>query len=139
MAEPTPAAPTLGYVIFYVREVAASLEFYERAFGLTRRFFQDDDGKAYGELETGAARIAFASVPLATGLIGSDPQLSDPAKPPLAVEIALLTQDVDALYARAVAAGATAVAAPAVKPWGQTVAYVRDRDGHLVEICTPIG
>jgi hypothetical protein len=24
------------------------------------------------------------------------------------------------------------------KPWGQTVGYVRDPDGFLVEICSPI-
>jgi lactoylglutathione lyase len=29
--------------------------------------------------------------------------------------------------------------APTKKPWGQTVAYVRDLDGHLVELCTPMG
>lgn len=46
-------APALGYVILYVRDVPASLAFYENAFGLTRRFFHDDEGKAYGELETG--------------------------------------------------------------------------------------
>ena len=39
---------------------------------------------------------------------------------------------------RAVKAGATAVSEPAAKPWGQTVAYLRDKDGHLVELCTPL-
>jgi len=50
----------------------------------------------------------------------------------------LVTSDVPALYARAVKAGATAVSEPATKPWGQTVAYLRDKDGHLVELCTPL-
>ena len=27
---------------------------------------------------------------------------------------------------------------PATKPWGQTVAYLRDNSGFLVEICTPM-
>ncbi len=31
-------------------------------------------------------------------------------------------------------AGVTKTAGPKVKPWGQTVAYVRDPDGVLVEI-----
>jgi len=30
--------PSLGYVILYVNDVAASLAFYEKAFGLARRF-----------------------------------------------------------------------------------------------------
>src|SRR6185436_1232089 len=56
---------SLGYVILYVKDVSASLAFYEKAFGLSRRFFNDDNGKAYGELETGAARLAFASLQMA--------------------------------------------------------------------------
>jgi lactoylglutathione lyase len=55
---------------------------------------------------------------------------------PFGVEIALVVEDVPAAYARATAAGAAAVLEPVVKPWGQTVAYVRDGDGALVELCT---
>src|SRR4029078_10044571 len=55
----------LGYAIFFVKDVYASLAFYEQAFGLSRRFFSDDHGKAYGELETGAACLAFASLEMA--------------------------------------------------------------------------
>jgi len=43
--------PSLGYVILYVNDVASSLAFYEKAFALARRFFHDDNGKTYGELE----------------------------------------------------------------------------------------
>lgn len=35
-------------------------------------------------------------------------------------------------------AGATSVSEPATKPWKQTVAYLRAKDGHLVELCTPL-
>ena len=56
---------SLGYVILYVDDVAGTLAFYEEAFGLRRRFFNDDNGMAYGELETGATRLAFASFKLA--------------------------------------------------------------------------
>jgi uncharacterized glyoxalase superfamily protein PhnB len=55
-----------------------------------------------------------------------------------AVEVALVTPDVQAAYERAVKAGALPARPPKQKPWGQTVAYVRDRDGVLVELCTPI-
>ena len=130
--------PTLGYVILYVKDVAASLVFYEKAFGLTRRFFHDDNGKAYGELETGATRLAFASVALATEHLKQPVVAAAPNQAPLGVEIALTTPDVPALFERAVKAGATAVSAPATKPWGQTVAYVRDNCGFLVELCTPM-
>jgi lactoylglutathione lyase len=61
-----------------------------------------------------------------------------PTSTPQASEIAFVSADVHAIYTRAVNAGAIAYAEPASKPWGQVVAYVRDIDGHLVEICTPI-
>jgi uncharacterized glyoxalase superfamily protein PhnB len=129
---------SLGYVILFVKDVPASLDFYEKAFGLSRRFFHDDHGKAYGELETGTARLAFASLELAKEQLKTEVVTASTNSPPLAFEIALVTTDVPALYARAVSAGATAVNEPATKPWGQTVAYLRDKDGHLVELCTPL-
>jgi lactoylglutathione lyase len=45
---------------------------------------------------------------------------------------------VKALYDKAVAAGAEKVEAPNDKPWGQLVSYVRDPDGNLVNICSPV-
>lgn len=128
----------LGYVILYVEDVEASLAFYERAFGLARRFFHDEEGKAYGELETGGTRLSFASLGLVASHFSHQPRIAAPGEPPLGFEIALTTTDVQALYDRALAAGATAEAAPETKPWGQTVAYVRDNRGFLVELCTPM-
>jgi lactoylglutathione lyase len=130
--------PSLGYVILYVNDVAASLAFYEKAFGLTRRFFNDADGKAYGELETGAARLAFASIALAEEHLKQKITPAALDKAPLGVEFALTTSDVKELFVRAVNAGATIVSEPETKPWGQIVAYLRDNSGHLVELCTPI-
>ncbi len=138
--EKTMNAPSvsLGYVVLYVKDVSASLKFYEEAFGLTRRFFNDDHGKAYGELETGAARLAFYSLELANEHSKQGIAVATSDKGPLGFEISLVTSDVPALYARAVKAGATAVSAPEAKPWGQTVAYLRDKDGHLVALGTPL-
>lgn len=137
MPASTPAL-TLGYVILYVQDVAASLAFYEQAFGLARRFFHDDHGKAYGELETGATRLAFVSLALARDNLQPAPTAASRATPPQAAEIAFVTPEVKAAYDQAVAAGALALTPPAAKPWGQIVAYVRDPDGHLVELCSPL-
>src|SRR5207244_13566858 len=104
----TPSV-SLGYVILYVKDVSASLAFYEEAFGLARRFFNDDNGKAYGELETGAGRLAFASLELANAHLKQEIVAASLDKPPLGFEIALVTPDVPALYARALNAGAPAV------------------------------
>ena len=129
---------SLGYVILYVKDVSASLAFYEKAFGLSRRFFHDDNGKAYGELDTGAARLAFASLQLVNEHLNQPVTAASSNQPPLGFEVALTTSDVAALYARAIKAGAMPVSEPATKPWGQTVAYLRDMDGILVELCTPM-
>jgi len=131
-------SPSLGYVILYVKDVPATMAFYEKAFGLARRFFHDDNGKAYGELETGAARLSFASLALAQDHLKQEVVAASPDKPPLGFEIALLTANVPESYAQAIKAGAIPVTEPAVKPWGQTIAYVRDTNGYLIELCTPM-
>ncbi len=133
----TPSV-SLGYVVLYVKDVSATLAFYEKAFALSRRFYNDDNGKAYGELETGAARLAFYSLELAKTQLKQGFVATSPNEAPLGFEIVLVTPDVPALYARAMKAGATTVSEPEVKPWGQTVACLRDKDGHLVELCTPL-
>jgi lactoylglutathione lyase len=134
----TSPSVSLGYVILFVKDVSASLAFYEKAFGLSRRFFNDDQGKAYGELETGAACLAFVSFELASEHLNGKFAAAAPDQLPLGAEIALVTSDVPALYARAVKAGAVSVSEPVKKPWGQTVALLRDNAGHLVELCTPL-
>ena len=35
-------------------------------------------------------------------------------------------------------AGAQVVQEPEAMPWGQTTAYVADKNGFLIEICTPV-
>ena len=134
----TTPSVSLGYVILYVKDVSATLDFYKEAFGLSIRFFNDDNGMAYGELETGAARLAFASLTLANLHLQQEVVAASPDKPPLGFEVALVTTDVPALFTQAVKAGATVLSEPSVKPWGQTVAYLRDTDGHIVELCTAL-
>ena len=48
-----------GYAIAYVLDVEATITFWEQAFGLKRRMVVE--GGEYGELETGATRLAFAA------------------------------------------------------------------------------
>jgi len=127
----------LGYVIVYVPDVAASLSFFERAFGLQRRFLHESG--AYGELATGTTRLAFASHDVASSNLPTGYIKASEASQPLGVEIGFVTEDVAAAHARAVAAGATEIAPPKRKPWEQVVSYVRAPDGSLVELCTPVG
>jgi catechol 2,3-dioxygenase-like lactoylglutathione lyase family enzyme len=50
-----------------------------------------------------------------------------------------VTDQVEAAHAKALAHGATELAAPVAKPWGQVVSYVRAPDGCLIELCSPMG
>jgi lactoylglutathione lyase len=125
-----------GYTIIYVPDVASSLDFFERAFGLKRRFLHES---GYGELETGATTLGFATHQLGRSNFPAGYVEASTSKLPLGMEIALVTETVAEAHARAVAAGATSVREPVVKPWGQTVSYVRCPDGTLVELCSPMG
>ncbi len=60
-------------------------------------------------------------------------------QPPAGCEIVFTTPDVAAAYDKALKSGATDVSAPQQKPWGQTVAYIRDPNGLLIELASPIG
>ena len=124
----------LGYTILYVQDVPATLTFYEAAFGLKTRFLHESGD--YGELETGSTALAFSAHSLMQQL-GKNPQTANAHAP--SFEIALCTPDVPAALARAIAAGAKAMRPVEVMPWGQTIAYVADTNGFLVELCTPMG
>jgi len=128
-----------AYTIIYVPDVPTSLHFFEAAFGLGTRFLHESG--AYGELDTGANGTVLAFVDHATARdsVQHDYVRADQSAAPLGMEIGFTVDDVPAAFARAVAAGATALAAPTAKPWGQTVAYVRCPDGSLVELCTRMG
>lgn len=127
----------LGYTILYVPDVAASLAFHEKAFGLARRFLHESG--TYGELDTGATTLAFAAHELGDGNFAGGHVRADTSPQPLGMEIGLVTDDVPAAHRQALACGARELSPPTTKPWGQTVSYVRAPDGCLVELCTPIG
>ncbi len=126
-----------GYTILYVADVEATVTFYEQAFGLQRGMVTE--GKEYGELVTGETKLAFAASVFAKTLTPAPFVEASPnsAAPP--VEIGLVTGDVLAAFERAVAAGAAHLKSPEQKPWGQMVGYVRDNNGFLVELCSPMG
>jgi lactoylglutathione lyase len=126
-----------GYTIIYVPDVAASLDFFERAFGLQRRFLHESG--TYGELNTGATTLAFAAHEIGDGNFPGGHVQAHRSPQPLGMEIGLVCEDVAAAHARAVNCGALQLSAPANKPWGQVVSYLRCPDGTLVELCTPMG
>ena len=130
-----PPVPSLGYVLVYVPDVARAAAFWQRAFGVELRFVHESG--TYAELATGTTTLGFVDEALAESNGGAF-RKNRAAEAPAGIELGLTTPDVEAAFAHAVAAGATAVKAPTTKPWGQVVSYVRDPDGVLVEICSPM-
>jgi lactoylglutathione lyase len=122
----------LRYIILYVPDVGAAMDFYARAFGLELRFLHD--GGDYGEMATGETRLAFSSIALMQSL---GKQVANTAPELPSFELAFATDDVPAALERALSAGAALVQGATDMPWGQTISYVRAPEGTLVEICTP--
>lgn len=126
----------LGYVILYVPSVPEAISFYESAFSQKRKFIVPSED--YGEL-AGPFPLAFANHEQAqssTGIdFGASPGPPVQSKP---FEVAFVTKDIHAAVATALHAGASLVKHVEDKPWGQQVAYVRDLNGFLVEICTKV-
>ena len=124
------------HAILYVADVGASLTFYEKAFRMKRKFFHEDG--TYGELDTGTTALSFASTIIAETAFPSGFIKHSARAIPQAIEIALETPDVDAAFLHAVAHGAVPCTEPTDMPWGQRISRVRDCDGIVVEICSPM-
>jgi lactoylglutathione lyase len=125
-----------SHTILYVSDIQRSLAFYGQALGLKTRYIHDSG--QYAELDTGTTKLAFSSAELArTNVQAFTP--NDATQLPAGFAISLMVEDVPAIFAKAVEAGAASIAEPDVKPWGQHLAYVRDLDGILIELNKWIG
>ena len=104
----------LGTVIFYVEDVAKTIAFFEKAFGLKRSFI--DPTGHYGQLETGSTALGFASMELAKQNL---PQGFRPIglKELPGCEISFTAKDIRRSFAHAIKSGAELVASPQEKPW----------------------
>jgi lactoylglutathione lyase len=125
-----------GYTILYVEDVEKSIVFYENTFGFSRKFVTPEND--YGELSTGETTISFASKKLAAENLKDGFIESNLEDKPFAIELGFITDNVGELIQKATSFGAILVKEPTQKPWGQIVAYVRDLDGFLIEICTEV-
>lgn len=135
---PVPSSPLqFAWVIIYVPDVEGALALYETAFSLGRKFIAPD--ATYGELDTGGTTLAFAHDDLGKANFEGGPRRPGLDEPPANVELAFVAADVDAAVEQALAAGCTLLAAPAHQSHGQTVGWIRDPWGTLIELATPMG
>jgi uncharacterized glyoxalase superfamily protein PhnB len=132
----TDSPMLLGWVIVYVDDPPAARDFYMRAFGLQGGFVAGSN--TYAELDTGATKLAFAAYTLGDENFPGGVRPAAREGQPANVELALVADDVDGAYQRALQAGCTSLAEPKDKPQGQRVAWVRDPFGTLLELATPL-
>ncbi len=128
-----------GYTFIWVNDVQATTTFYERAFGLKTRFITQNGAMGYyAEMETGATTLAIADTKEAEVLFAEGFAPLDPTQPPILFQISFITPDVATVYETALSAGAKSMSPPQQQPWGQTIARVRDLNGVLVSIASPL-
>jgi len=125
---------TFSHTLFYVKDIAKIIEFYEKAFGIEAKLVHESG--LYAELNTGGTTLAFADEALGKENLPEGFHPNNLGKMPSACEIVFTVKDVHKAYEHAVAMGAIALVPPKQKPWGQTVAYVRDPCGVLIEIAS---
>jgi uncharacterized glyoxalase superfamily protein PhnB len=108
-----------------VADATALMRFFEEGFGAARRFV----------MPSSAGGITHAEIAIGDGLV----MLSDePETPHAAIHICLYVADVDAVYSRAVAAGAVSLSAPETKEYGDRVAGITDPAGNTWWICARV-
>ena len=122
---------TLKSTLVYVNDVTATSAFYQKALGLVETM-ATEDGR-YVQLETGDVAFAFAAASAIEELgLPMGRSTSGALAPP--VQFAFETEDVEAAVAQFVSAGGAVINPPVTRPWGQTLAHLRDINGFIVEI-----
>jgi catechol 2,3-dioxygenase-like lactoylglutathione lyase family enzyme len=117
------------YVVLVVADLDRAVRFYTEVLGLPL----GHRSGPYAQLATGVTRVALYERQAMASTLGLD-TLRSPEPDAPAFELGFKVDDVDAAYAELVEAGAHPTTPPTDRPWGQRTAYVRDPDGHLIEL-----
>ena len=137
MVDPIPSG-TEGRVIPYlmIQGAAKAIEFYKAAFGAEERYRMEmpDGGIGHADLLVNGAPVYLADVPEdVPGRPGDPNRLGGTS-----VLLHQYVQDVDALVARAEAAGATIVRPAEDQFYGDRAATIQDPFGHLWSLHTHV-
>jgi lactoylglutathione lyase len=116
------------YVVLVVADVDRAVEFYVDGLGLEL----GHRSGPYAQLATGATRVALYERAAMAETLGR--QLVAPSEDAPGFELGFKVADCDAAYGELVGRGATPAVEPTDRPWGQRTAYIRDPDGHLIEL-----
>jgi uncharacterized glyoxalase superfamily protein PhnB len=117
-----PTVEGISAVSLVTNDMARAAHFY-RALGFTIRF--------------GGDQSSFTSMNAGSGYLNLIARPVD-RKPSWWGRVIFYVTDVDAFYARAVAAGLEPDTAPADAPWGERFFHLTDPDGHELSFARPL-
>ncbi|MEV6443128.1 VOC family protein [Amycolatopsis sp. NPDC051716] len=123
----------LASVRVITEDLPRLLRFYEVVTGVTAQYLTDD----FVELVTPSATFALSAPGRVAFITENTPRAAANAS----AIIEFLVGDVEALFARLQAEygdDLEVVQAPAMMPWGNLSALIRDPDGALINLYTPI-
>ncbi len=116
------------YVVLIVEDLDRSLGFYVELLGLKL----GHRSGPYAQLATGRTRLALYEREAMQETLGW--RLRSPERDRPGFEVGFKVDDVDAAFRELLERGADPASPPADRHWGQRTAYVRDPDGHLIEL-----
>ncbi len=114
-------------VTLFVRDVEASVEYYQRVLGFAFRGYWDPETHRVVEGWNRPEPPPFAEMLAGENRIGLRPAAHEPESS--TVECALVAADLDVLYRRVRDNDADATQ-PTLQPWGARTFTVTDPDGH---------
>jgi len=117
-----------------VDDASAAIDFYQRAFGAKERVRMPGPGDTimHAELEIGDSLVMLAD-PFPQASTRTPKELGGTS-----VNIFVYVEDIDALYKRAIDAGASSLMEPDDMFWGDRFGSVQDPFGHSWTIATHI-
>jgi uncharacterized glyoxalase superfamily protein PhnB len=134
--EPRATATTQPAVSVYLcaQDAAAAIDFYRAAFGAeeTMRMTADDGRIGHAEITIAGNTVMLSDEHPEYGVVSPQSLGGTP------VTLHLQVDDVDAVYARAIAAGATGEREPSDQFYGNRNAILRDPSGHRWTLTQPI-
>ncbi|WP_263384232.1 VOC family protein [Granulicella arctica] len=120
------------YLIF--KNTVEAIAFYTEAFGAKERLCMKNENGSVGhaEIEIGDCCIMMADESEKMEAFGTEHYGGSP------INLMLYAEDCDAVYAKAIAAGAVSVREPADQPYGDRMSGVKDPFGYKWWIATNI-
>ncbi|RFU63283.1 VOC family protein [Bacillus sp. V59.32b] len=123
----------MKYIILYVNDFEKSMHFYNKILGLPIKM----ESGTYVEFDTGSTTLSINTRDSVRELTGLDvPGDSEASR---TFEVGFVVEDVAATIEALRSQEVPIIVEPVTKPWGQTVSYVGDPDGHYIEICDSVG